>query len=469
MNTAPLISIVVPSLNQGEFLGETLQSLMDQDYPRLEVIIQDGGSTDDSVVIARDFVRRFPEIFQVHVEADDGQAHALNLGFAKTRGEILGYLNSDDTLLPGCLQSVAREIDPARGRWIVFGRCLFTGDGPYLGVEHPAEFVSRFEQLAIWKRGFNTLPQPSVFWHRKVWETCGGLDERETHVLDYDLFCRFSARFHFHKVDELWSTYRWHPESKTAQRSESEILALSIAASRRHWPVWTHPLRWRLAWSHSLHDRQTHERARHHARRTEQALAEKRPLRALGEFFRTLAFSPAMAWHRLLQPLLTGRILRWAERLLFQRGGEGVGAGEFTGRYMDGWIGPYYEEILAVPADGRRLVLVLRHIPLPGGWHAQIETELTVEGRSQGKLTCVGARTYELTADLRRYAGRSCQVVLRTAPYFIPRLVENGSTDARKLCAKVEEIRVETEEPDSFPPPRSATAPTTVLTASHRS
>ncbi len=448
MNAAPLISIVVPSLNQGEFLGETLGSLAAQDYPRLEVIVQDGGSTDGSVAIAQDFARRFPEIFRVHVEADRGQAHALNLGFAKTRGSILGFLNSDDTLLPGCLPGVAREIDPARGRWIVFGRCLFTGEGPHLGVEHPAEFVSRFEHLAIWKRGFNTLPQPSVFWHRRVWEICGGLDERETHVLDYDLFCRFSARFRFHKVDELWSTYRWHPESKSSQRCESEVLALSVAVSRRHWPTRLHPLRWRLAWSHWLHDQQGHERARHHARLAEQAFAQKRIWRALGEFFHTLVFSPAMAWHRLLQPLLAGRALRLVEGWLFRREG-GPGADEFTDRYLDGWIGPFYERILAVPADARCLVLALRHVPLSNGRHARIETELEVEGRSQGKLACVEARTYHLTADLRRYAGRSCRVVLRTAPYFIPRLVEDGSTDSRKLCVRLEEVRVETEEPAS--------------------
>ena len=129
MNASPLISIVVPSLNQGEFLGETLQSLVDQEYPQLEVIVQDGGSKDDSIAVAREFARRFPNVFQVHVEADRGQAHALNLGFAKTRGEILGFLNSDDTLFAGCLQSVAREIDPERGRGSVFARCVINGGG----------------------------------------------------------------------------------------------------------------------------------------------------------------------------------------------------------------------------------------------------------------------------------------------------------------------------------------------------
>ncbi|MBE7212375.1 MAG: glycosyltransferase [Gluconacetobacter diazotrophicus] len=449
MSVLPRISVVVPSLNQGKFLAETLQSLADQHDASLEVIVQDGGSTDGSAEIAREFARRFPDVFQVHVEPDRGQAHALNLGFAKTRGEILGYLNADDTLFPGCLRQVTREIDPSRGRWVVFGRSVFTGEGPHLGVEHPAEFVSRFEQLAIWKRGFNTLPQPSVFWHRRVWETCGGLDEREHHVLDYDLFCRFSARFHFHKVDALWSTYRWHEESKSAQRSESEVLALCVAASRRHWPRPWHPLRWRLAFSRWLHDRQAHERARHHARRAEQAFAEGRRLSAAGEFCRTLALSPAMAWHRLLQPVLAGRGLRLVERWLFQREVEYGPVGEFTGRYADGWIGPLYEETISLPAGAQRLVLPVRHVPFPDGQHARIETELFVGRRSQGKQVCTAAGVYELRGDVRRHAGRTCRVVLRTSPYFVPGLVEAGSTDMRKLCAKLEEVRVETETADA--------------------
>ncbi len=456
-DSPPLISIVVPSLNQGDFLAETLQSLVDQAYPNLEVIVQDGGSKDQSVEIARDFERRFPQIFHVFVEPDRGQSHALNLGFAKTHGTILGFLNSDDTLYPGCLRAVAREIDPARGRWIVFGRSLFTGDGLHSGVEHPADFVSRFEQLAIWKRGFNTLPQPSVFWHRRAWDACGGFDEREGHVLDYDLFCRFSAHYHFYKVDELWSTYRLHADSKSAQRSEAEVLALSIAVSCRHWPGWWRPLRWHLAWSHWLHDHHAHERARHHARRAEQAFAEKRTAHALGEFARTLVFSPAMAWHRLLQPLLVGKGLHHAERWLFRRGPDDAEAGEFTGRHADGWIGPFYEQRLALPADATRLVLRLRHVPLEGGRHARIDSELFIEGRSVAKLTCTEARTYEVAADVERFAGRVCRVVLRTSPFFIPSFLDDSSGDSRKLCALCEETRVETTgQPAPVPVPVSA-------------
>ncbi|HNY40885.1 MAG TPA: glycosyltransferase family 2 protein, partial [Bryobacteraceae bacterium] len=242
MPQPPLISVVVPSFNQAPFLGETLQSLADQNYPNLEVIIEDDCSSDNSVEIARRFVEQNPSQFKLFTaKQNEGQAAALNRGFRRARGEILAFLNSDDTLLPGCLSRVASEIDPRRSRYVVFGRCIFTGSGSrYVGVEHPAFYRSHFEMLAIWKRRYNTIPQPSVFWHRSVMERCGYLDKSAGHVLDYDLFCRFSRRYHFHHVDMLWSTYRMHANSRSSQRTEDEVLEASIVVSRRYWgPRWS--------------------------------------------------------------------------------------------------------------------------------------------------------------------------------------------------------------------------------------
>ena len=271
------ISIVVPSFNQGQYLGETLQSLVAQEYPALQVIIQDGESTDDSVAIAKSYVVRHPEIFTLFVEKDAGQADALNRGFARVTGTILGFLNSDDTLYPRILHRVAAELDPSRGRYVVMGRSLFTGmNSRYVGVEHPAEYISHFEHLAIWKRGFNTIPQPSVFWHKAVTERVGWLDVDEHHALDYDLFCKFSRHYQFHRVDELFSNYRMHDESKSAQRTEAEVLALSIGVSRKHWGSWYSPLRWRLEFSYWVYSQHFHDHARHHARRAEDAFRQRR-------------------------------------------------------------------------------------------------------------------------------------------------------------------------------------------------
>jgi glycosyltransferase involved in cell wall biosynthesis len=436
MDKVPSISIVTPSFNQGRYLGETLQSLVDQQYPRLEVIIQDGGSTDGAVAVAEGFVQRFPSIFRLYVEKDAGQADALNRGFARTTGEILGFLNSDDTLYPGCLPSVARAIDPASRRWIVFGRCLFTGEGSrYVGVEHPAQYKSHFELLAIWKRGHNTLPQPSVFWHRKVWEQCGGFNQAEHHVLDYDLFCRFSRRFRFHKVDELWSTYRMHAVSKSSQRTEAEILDLSIAVSRRYWGSWLNPLRWRCEVSHWLHDRHLHEHARHHARRAEEAGHSGRKLTALVEFLKTLMYSPAMARDRLLRAWLSANKLKFLHRLLWRK------EAEFAGHYGDGWIGPVYRTEIAVPPNAARLSLELKHIPQ--GAHERVSCTLKLGRRVVARHEAAkGEEFFVLTGDLSAFRGKPCAVELRCDSFFVPRHVHN-TPDDRRLALLLLATRIE--------------------------
>lgn len=433
MNNTPLISIVVPSFNQGSFIGETLQSLVDQQYPRLEVIIQDGGSTDNSIAIAREFVAKHPDIFRLFVEKDNGQAHAINLGFAKTKGEILGFLNSDDTLFPGCLQSVSREINPETGRCIVFGRSLFTGEGsPYVGIEHPSEYRGHFDQLAIWKHGFNTIPQPSVFWHRAAWEECGGINEQEGHVLDYDLFCRFSRHYRFHKVDELWSTYRMHPASKSSRKSEQEVLDISIAVSRRYWGPWWSPLRWRCELSFWWHNRHAFEQARHHARLAEQALLSKRYLRMLIESLRTLALSPQMAWHRLLYPVLLRAGLVGVEQILFSSRKQNTAT--FIDKYPDQWIGPVFRQVIAIPQDATGLEYTLQHIPQADGHHGTIHPRLLINGRVADKATIKTSQQFTMKANVSPWRGKECCVEIQIPEFFIPRVI-TGNNDDRRLSA----------------------------------
>lgn len=430
MNTSPKISIVVPSFNQGKFIGETLQSLVDQSYPALEVIVQDGGSTDGSIAIATRFADAYPHVFQVFAEKDRGQADALNRGFARATGEIMGFLNSDDTLYPGCLRRVAQEIDPLRRRYVVFGRCLFTGEGsPYVGVEHPAVFQSHFEQLAIWKRGYNTIPQPSVFWHRRVWQDLGGFDPAETHVLDYDLFCRFSARYPFHFVDELWSTYRMHAASKSSQKTEAEVLDLSIAVSRRHWGPWWRPLRWRCEISHWLHRRDLHEHARHHARRAEDAVRQRQLIRAASEFVRTALWSPRVARERLLRAWLASWKLHLLESLL-------AGNAGFTGKHGDGWIGPRYSDSLAVPAGAKRVAVALKHIPQ--GHHQKLRCILFVNGRRRAEQNVETEMEFTLQADVSP-AHSPCRLELRCDAFFIPREIHN-TPDDRELSLQLVSI-----------------------------
>lgn len=428
----PKISIVVPSFNQAQYLPETLQSLLDQNYPNLEVIIQEGVSKDGSIQIAEDFARRHPDTFKLFVEKDAGQADALNRGFARTTGDILAFLNSDDTYYPGTLHRVAQEIDPAKDRFVVMGRSLFTGENSrYVGVEHPAEYVSHFEHLAIWKRGFNTIPQPSVFWHRRVWERCGQLDVNEHHALDYDLFCRFSRYYRFHRIDELFSTYRMHDSSKSSQRSESEVLELSIGVSRKHWgSVWS-PLRWRCALSLWWHNRHLHEKARHHARRAEEAFTQRQFGTALVEMFRTLITSPKMARDRLLYGFGAAKFGIVARRVAVP------GGDEFTGQHPDGWIGPIHRRAIDVPEDASQIVVALEHVQQRR--HKDVSATLLVNGIPADTKVLNASGEFELRADAQAHRGQTVWVEIRTSSYFIPGRL-HGSDDMRPLSLKLRSV-----------------------------
>ena len=434
--TLPRITLAVPSFNQGRFIRETLQSLVDQRYPNLEVIIQDGGSTDGAVEIAREFVAHSPRVFQLHVERDTGHANALNRAFRRSTGQILGYLNTDDTLYPGCLQRVAREIDPARGRYIVFGRCLFTGHGsPYVGQEHPAEFRGHYDLLAAWKRGYNAIPQPSTFWHRRVYATCGDFDERYNQGLDYLQWCKFSRRFAFHRVDELWSTYRMHPASVSANKTEEEWLDIMIRYSRMHWGPWWDPLRWRCEVSHRWHDRRRLERARDHARSAVRALAEHRYGTALVESAKVTVLSPRLVSYRAVAALAGRRGGRRPDGLTPN------GPPESDGGYSDGWIGPVYRAALEVPAAANRLVIMLEHAP-PRGAGRRAGPTLLVDGVSADRKEVGEACRFALVADLTAVRGRACRVEILTPEYFVPRHFE-PTADARKLSLRMLEQRIE--------------------------
>ena len=205
---------------------------------------------------------------------------------------------------------------------------------------------------------------------------------------------------------------------------------MTVAASRRNWPAVWHPLHWRLALSQWWHARDTHERARHHARQAEQAFATGRSLAGVSEFAVTLGLSPRMAWHRLLQPRLVGLGLDGLEHLIWKRDAEGA---EFTGRHPDGWIGPIYRENLPWPAGAKRLRVAMQHNPQPNERHGKIIVELHLDGRLRATKTVKEGGQFEIATELADIKTATSTLELRVRPYFIPSDYEGS--DNRKLTA----------------------------------
>ena len=203
------ISIVTPSFNQGAYLEATLRSLLAQNYPDLELIVIDGGSSDQSVEIIR---RYASSISYWESEKDRGQSHALNKGFAHLHGEVWSWLNSDDLLEPGVLCRVADEFRQHPKAGVVYGDCLYVDeDGETVIEKFPGEPYSRLRHLA-----HRFIAQPSCFFRTST--VSPAVREDLHYCMDYDLWLRLAARgVKFHYVPEIFSRYRLHARSKSTR------------------------------------------------------------------------------------------------------------------------------------------------------------------------------------------------------------------------------------------------------------
>ena len=214
----PKISIVTPSYNQGNYLEETIRSVLLQGYPNLEYLIIDGGSIDNSIEIIRKYE---PWLTYWTSEKDKGQSDAINKGFKRATGEILAWLNSDDYYEPNALACIANEINASEDRHIVMGHIRqVDAEGMQVRVwktRTPTLFplMNQFRLYII--RGLVVMPnQPSVFWHRKVFDNLGFLRTELSYVMDYEYWLRMlSNGYRFHKVSSVLSNYRFHALSKT--------------------------------------------------------------------------------------------------------------------------------------------------------------------------------------------------------------------------------------------------------------
>jgi len=221
----PKITIVTPSFNQGRYLEQTLRSVLLQGYPNLEYVVLDGGSSDNSVEILE---RYAPHLAYWHSEPDAGQADAVASGFERATGEILGYVNSDDMLLPGALRHVARMFLRSPKTGVVYGnRLVIDEGGAVIGRHIWPYFVTRYH----WARG-QPVAQESTFWRKDVYRRVGGIDRTKFFVLDYDLFYRMWTATRFRKTREYLGCIRVHDETKTSRHDDVRLQEMAMAKSR---------------------------------------------------------------------------------------------------------------------------------------------------------------------------------------------------------------------------------------------
>jgi glycosyltransferase involved in cell wall biosynthesis len=208
-STIPSISIVVPNYNGGATIEATLRSLIDQDYARLEILVVDGGSTDDSLEV----IRRYEQHITWWVsEKDRGQSHAINKGFARATGEIVNWLGSDDVLLPGALPRIATAFVENPAADVVVGSGKITYPNPRLNrIGTPSPLSVELLPCT------NQIPQPSCFYRRSLLKRSPPLDESLHYAMDLELWTHFvasGARWHF--IPDVLAEMRFSETNKTA-------------------------------------------------------------------------------------------------------------------------------------------------------------------------------------------------------------------------------------------------------------
>jgi glycosyltransferase involved in cell wall biosynthesis len=440
MSATPRISVVTSSFNQGRYIARTIESVLAQQYPNLEHIVVDGMSSDETV----DVLARYPHLTVVR-EPDSGQADAINKGFRRATGEIFCFLNSDDTFAPGALERVAREVEPARGRHVVMGRCRFIDEHDrFIGVEHPSEFESHRRVLEIWK-GY-AIPQPAVFWTREVWERSGPLDEREHLVLDYDLFCRFSRDYDFHTVDQIFANYRLHEQSKTQGVDDEKRLHDAVTVSRRYWGApWTpQGAAIRLSWATYRFDRRGRAwrnlsagKAAWRAGRSGEAAARVTAGALLGPDVALTGLSGPIA-QRVVGQVRRG--LRWVRRTRrIPPHPNTVAWRGFTGLHPDGWAGPQLELEFDRPAGPDAALGFEGVAPVPLG--SPLTLTFAVPGAPPVSVHVEKDRAIHARLPIGHLTPGSHRLSVEATAYFVPHDL-TGNGDYRPLSFKMVRVTV---------------------------
>jgi glycosyltransferase involved in cell wall biosynthesis len=255
----PRISLVTPSFNQAQFLGKAIDSVLAQQYPDLEYCVQDAASTDGS----GELLNRYKDQgVCVRIERDAGQADGLNRGFANTTGEVMGYLNSDDLLLPGALPLVGALFRDHSEIDVIYGNRIIIDEQ---GLEVGRWVLPGHDQILL--SSVDYIPQESMFWRRRIWDSVGAhFNVSMQFALDWELLLRFAdAGAVFMHAPELFGIFRVHGAQKSQAnfftQGAKEIEDLKSRYENKTASPWTRVLRHlRYLRAHRLADRRFRDR-----------------------------------------------------------------------------------------------------------------------------------------------------------------------------------------------------------------
>ena len=220
-NPYPKISLITPSLNQGRFIEATIESVLSQDYPNLEYIVMDGGSSDNTLQV----LARYSGQLKWVSEKDDGQTNAINKGLRMASGEILAYLNADDIYLPGTLLRVARLfMERPEVMWVT-GQCHIIDEDN----QEVRKLITAYKNF--WLRFAHPsmllvtdyISQPATFWRSKILDEFGYPDESLHYAMDYEYWLRLYSKYPPLFIPEYLAAFKIHPHSKTTTTGHKDV------------------------------------------------------------------------------------------------------------------------------------------------------------------------------------------------------------------------------------------------------
>lgn len=227
MKKLPKISIVIPSFNKVCFIEETLLSILSQNYPNLEVIIQDGGSTDGTIEIIKKYAKKYPETISWESKRDKGQVDAINKGMAKATGDVVAYINADDIYQKGALLEVGKYFAGHPDTLWVAGRGRVIDES---GREI-AKFITWYKNLFLFLNLysllliFNYLTQPSVFLSRRAYQKFGPFTGTKTGVMEYGFWLKLGKNQMPKIIDKTLSSFRIYKGSLSTKEFKKILLA----------------------------------------------------------------------------------------------------------------------------------------------------------------------------------------------------------------------------------------------------
>jgi glycosyltransferase involved in cell wall biosynthesis len=224
----PKITIITPSFNQGQYIEETIRSVLLQNYPNLEYIIIDGGSTDDSVII----IKKYEKWIHYWVsEPDEGQSDAINKGFAQATGDVFNWLNSDDLLAPNALWEIATHFSKDNQTSVLIGKLQVIRDNNLLKDKYGMQCLKDVESTM----SFGRMSQPALFFRLEKIKILRGVDKRFHYCMDLDLWYRYLLTFGLSNIistEQTLAYYRIHDATKSSNEKEADeerlILILTL-------------------------------------------------------------------------------------------------------------------------------------------------------------------------------------------------------------------------------------------------